>query len=303
LMLTRPLYHPVWLVAALGAVLMTVAPTARRPLVAAAVLPFLLVNVWYAKNYVQVGSYAASSWFGMHFRRGWVPTDEQTARITAAGAPVVWSRLPFLPAPYYEDLGYFGGTADPAHPEIDAPFKRNGEPNYNHRDYARLSRDMFVGDLHAIALYPGFFARRVAAALTIFLQPGPRPMPNKPDNPAIASLASVSNRLLLRGPSDRPNLFYLLFFAPLVFAGLRVVRGARDAPMRPLLAYMTVTMLWVATSIVLIEIGENDRMRFDVDPFVIVLLACTLTWLVRGQEPAGEQSRRRRTANRPLALE
>jgi hypothetical protein len=215
---------------------------------------------------------------------------------------LVWSRLPFLPAPFYEDLGYFAATAAPVHPAVDAPFKRNGEPNYNHRDYARLSRDMLVGDLRAIALYPRFFARRMATALTLFLQPGPRPMPKKPDNPAIVSLASVSNGLLLVGAHDRPNLFYLLFLAPLVFAALRVVRGARDAPMRPLLAYMTVTMLWTAASIVVVEIGENDRMRFDVDPFVIVLLACTVTWLVRGQEPAGGQSRRRRTVNRPSAL-
>jgi hypothetical protein len=158
------------------------------------------------------------------------------------------------------------------------------------------------GDLVAIRSYPGFYARRVGTALTIFLQPGPRPMPKKPDNDAIAELAAVSNRLLLRGARDSPNLFIVGFFAPLVFACFRLRRVADDVRVRPLVAYITVTIIWAATIIVLGEIGENDRMRFDIDPFTMVLTACMLAWVARDQD-AGGQSGRRRTVNRPSALE
>src|SRR6185369_13471478 len=126
-------------------------------------------------------------------RRGWVPTADQVAALGAKGAPAVWSRLPFLEAPRYRDLGYFASpAADGAarHPALDAPYKRNGEPNYNHREYARLSRDMLAGDLLAMRTYPGFYARRVAAGLAIFLQPGPQPIPNKAGGAAIARLVT-----------------------------------------------------------------------------------------------------------------
>jgi hypothetical protein len=283
-MLMRAIYHPVWFVIALAMVAATLRPGIRRRLVAAAIAPLLVVNLWYAKNYVEVGSYTASSWLGMHLRRGWVPTPDEAAILRANGVPPVWNRLPFLEATHYRDLGYFVPPADGAgvDPAIDAPFKQNGEPNYNHRDYARIARAMLAGDLIAMRTFPAFYARRVAAGLSIFLQPGPVSLPNKIDRAQIMELAALPNRLFLCGVfgrGDSPNLFFLVFAAAVVFGGLRVWRSPPDFTVRPVLAYVTVTVLWATAAVNLLEMGENDRLRFEIDPLVLVLLGCAITWV------------------------
>jgi len=37
---------------------------------------------------------------------------------------------------------------------------------------------------------------------------------------------------------------------------------------------MVVTILWVTLATNLIEIGENDRMRWEIEPLLVVLLGC-----------------------------
>ena len=67
------------------------------------------------------------------------------------------------------------------------------------------------------------------------------------------------------------NLWLLLFPALVGFGVYRVFRG--EASQRPVFVYTVVTILWVTLTSNLIEIGENDRMRWEVEPLLTVLLA------------------------------
>src|SRR5581483_9911401 len=104
---------------------------------AASVVPLVVVNLWYAKNLWEIGSYQASSWVGMNLANGW--------------------RLP-------------PGDVD----ALDAPYKWDGYPNYNHRDYARISRALLGGAVTLVETHPGAFLARVRRAVRLFATPGPR---------------------------------------------------------------------------------------------------------------------------------
>ena len=66
------------------------------------------------------------------------------------------------------------------------------------------------------------------------------------------------------------NLWLLIFPALVGFGLYRVFRG--EASERPVFAYAVTTILWVTLTSNLIEIGENDRMRWEVEPLLTVLL-------------------------------
>jgi hypothetical protein len=67
------------------------------------------------------------------------------------------------------------------------------------------------------------------------------------------------------------NLWLLLFPALVGFGVYRVFRG--ETSQRPVFTYIVVTILWVTLTSNLVEIGENDRMRWEVEPLLTVLLA------------------------------
>jgi hypothetical protein len=61
------------------------------------------------------------------------------------------------------------------------------------------------------------------------------------------------------------NVWMLLF--PLV-----LIVGTRAQPRGPFV-FMLVTIVWVTAVTNLIEIGENDRMRWEVEPLLAILFA------------------------------
>ena len=62
-----------------------------------------------------------------------------------------------------------------------------------------------------------------------------------------------------------PNLWLVLF--PVL-----LVAGARGRPRGPFI-FMFVCIVWVTAVTNLSEIGENDRMRWEVEPFLAILFA------------------------------
>jgi hypothetical protein len=306
LMLTRAIFHPLWFVAAVFLVALPLEGAARRRLILAALVPLAIVLLWYAKNAAQTGSFGASSWLGMNLRKGWYvqrwgPTagdarlnrdawslswDETQSMLATGSLPAEWLRVAFAPPLAFAELGYFRPKwwRAPTHPAIDAVYKQNGMTNYNHRDYARISEVTLRGSLAVMWAYPDRYLRRVARASGMFLQPGPRTITGHQESrPALYERTERWNRILYlsdltpRLGGESPNLLYLVFPGVIAFAALRSFSG--DPPRRALFAYAGFTLGWFFLCANLLEIGENDRMRFEIDPLVVVLLGCVLTGL------------------------
>lgn len=272
LVLTRSVYHPVWFAAAVGAAAVCAPPAYRRRLVVAAIAPLVLANLWYAKTWWQVGVYGPS-WAGMHLANGWrLPAADARALADAGVLPEVWLRRPFMDPGRYRDLGYF--AAGPAvNPALDAPYRSDGHPNFNHRDYARISRAMLRGDLALLAARPGAYADRVGRALAQLAEPGPTLLLVAYDPAGVRAYAVRVRRVVGSAVVVVGLVTAVLFGA----AGAR--RGRRA--LRPVLAYATVTVVWVVLCTSLVEVGENDRMRWEIDALVVALAGGAFAAAVR----------------------
>ncbi len=281
LMLTRALYHPLWFVAIVVGVSLLLQGEKRKAILVSAIAPLLVVNLVYLKNYIQVESYSGSSWLGMNLAKRWPLSQAEMATLRGQGnLPPVWHRRPFREPDELRHLGYFA-PENAVHPSLDEPYKTNGQPNFNHRDYAAISREMQRADVFLILHYPGRYLQRCVTAFLLYIQPGPNAVDFLVDYDfsRVHLLRDVLTRtVFLGGPIQRPirmldpplNLWVIVFPALVGFGLYRVFRG--EMSQRPVFAYAVTTILWVTLTSSLIEIGENDRMRWEVEPLLALLV-------------------------------
>ena len=280
-MLTRSAFHPLWLVAI--ALALTPFVEGRRRFLLAATIPLVIVSLWSLKNYAVVGSNASSSWLGLSLTKRWPLSQNEVAELKERRViPAYWQRRPFQEPDYYEAFGFFQEPQH-VHPALDALYKSNGEPNFNHRDYVTISDALFQADIDILLNHPERYFRRVTTALLLYLQPGPNSVHFlvEYDFERVHRYRAAWTRYLFwGGPIERPirmfappvNLWLVLF--PLVL-GLGVLGATREGP-GGVFAYLVLTILWVTAITNLIEIGENDRMRWEIEPFLAILFGYAL---------------------------
>ncbi|HXV65099.1 MAG TPA: hypothetical protein VEK15_30680 [Vicinamibacteria bacterium] len=283
LMLTRSVFHPLWFVLAVAVLAFIGEPGARRRLIAGGVVTLFVVNLWFLKNERLVGSFTASTWLGLSLSKRWPLSQSETVELKRRGAlPPFWHRRPFREPRELEGYGFFR-PVEGLHPALGAPYKSNGEPNFNHQDYVDISTALLDGNLYLMRNYPARYARRVATSLLLFLQPGPNSVDFLVDYDfeRVGRYRDAITRFVFFGGgferpirmlTPRPNLLLVLF--PLLLAvGVLELRGSRG---REVYAFLLVTVMWVTLVANLVEIGENDRMRWEVEPFLAIWLAVLL---------------------------
>lgn len=142
LVLTRSLYHPVVIVFVLVAFGWHLRRTLnRRSVIAAAVIPVLLVGGWMVKNQLMFGTATTSSWFGMNLHRSTIPILPRDEAITMYNdGDISAGALIGAFAPYDE----YAEVSPPCEPEHSHPVltikghvDANGEfiSNFNYECY------------------------------------------------------------------------------------------------------------------------------------------------------------------------
>ena len=284
-MLTRSVFHPLWLVAI--ALALTPFVAGQRRFLLAAAIPLVVVSLWSLKNYAVVGSYASSSWLGLNLTKRWPLSQKEIAELKERRViPAYWQRRPFQEPDYYEAFGFFKEPHN-EHPALDALYKSNGEPNFNHRDYVTISDALFQADIELLLKYPERYFRRVTTALLLYLQPGPNSVHFLVDydfEPVHRYRAAWTRYLFWGGPIERPIRMFAppanlwLVFFPLVL-GLGALGATREGP-KGVFVYMVLTISWVTAITNLVEIGENDRMRWEIEPLLAILFGYALNRLL-----------------------
>ena len=249
----------------------------RKRFLIACAIPFLMTNLLFLKNYALVGSYSGSTWLGLSLTKRWPLSQREVTELKSSGKlPELWQRRPFQEPDHYQRFGFFEDRTS-GHPALDAPYKSNGEPNFNHRDYVAISDTLLEAGHDP--------DRELSRAL-----PSPRGDVDHALSPARSQLGALSRRLRLRkkciatvtrGRSTRfsaamssdPSGCWrrLRTCGSCCFrycsSSERVV--GRAGPF----VFMLVCIVWVGAVTNLIEIGENDRMRWEVEPFLTILFA------------------------------
>ncbi len=301
IVLTRSLFHPLWFVLA-AAGLVAADRRSRSRLIVAAAVPLLLIGLWSAKNLILFGSASSSSWLGMSLSKMitvGVPEGER-ARLVREGAISPFAlRRPYEGIDEYRDL--LPRRDSSGIPVLDREVRSTGNMNLNHSAYIEISNRYLRDALVLIRLHPGIYIRGLAHAILIYFRPASEYLSFFPNRPAVQGLDRAVNRVVLgqlayerptfeanESPLDfgwqvrRTGVIIALVYAiVLVLGGMRVWKCLRaPGPLSEeciLEAYLLGTLIYVAVVGNMLEIGENCRFRFSVDPLFVLLLGILFT--------------------------
>ena len=305
LVLTRGFFHLAWF-ALVVLYVVWAAPTRLRVLAAAAV-PFLVATLWYAKNYLYFGTFAASTMFGFGLSNIGTLTvsREELAPLVERGTV-----SPLALVSRYEDTAVLFSVPNnsPAGvPVLDEPRKSDGTFNYNYRPLIDINRQYGRDSFAVIRHYPASYVIGVLIANRLFFSPSSMNEYFSPENRVAAEpFERVLNPLLYgvagqpafvaqphfgfdRPPSLEVNTSVLqiaLWVLVLAFGWLRVrqaffERAPEDRTACVVLGYLLFVMLYVYALGTLVELGENYRYRFVAEPFLVVAAAVMVTDAVR----------------------
>jgi hypothetical protein len=168
--------------------------------------------------------------------------------------------------------------------------KTTGAPNYNHAAYIRISEDLLRDSLWVLRHRPDVYLASVREAWSIYFRgTGELRFLGAENIDAIRPARDLYDAVFfLRrpGPGDdadvSPRYWGLIFGLPAVFAvGLVSALGhgpgrGLDRRQRLLVAWLCFNIAFVAVVGNLLELGENNRFRFETDPLSVCLLGLTL---------------------------
>jgi hypothetical protein len=301
LVLTRGLFHLGWF--ALVVAYVAWAAPRRRRVVAAAALPLLVATLWYAKNYVYFGTFAGSTMFGLGL------SNIGTLTVPRADLEPLIERgivSPLALVSRYDDVALLFATRnDPPSgvPVLDRPRKSDGAYNYNYRPLIALNEQYARDSVAVIRRHPASYVIGVIIANRLFFSPSSMNEYFSPENrAAVKPFERIFNPMLYGVSADprftvQPHFGFdvppsvevntsvahiALWTVVLVFGWLRVrpaffAKPVADRTVCLTLGYALFVMVYVHGLGTLVELGENYRYRFAVEPFFAVALAVLAT--------------------------
>ncbi len=309
IVLTRSLFHPIWLIACVLFVALIVrAPVPpRRYLAAIAAIPIVLIGGWIIKNEALFGQPTLSSWFGMNISRGIIapmPHHEIDALIDSGDVSKAARVRTFSSYTAYER--FFGPCRSSfSEPVLRSPTKTNGQSNFNAECYLRVYDDAQHNALEALVARPGtYLSTRGPSVAQHFSLPNVNalaPDSGSGKNSLVKLLSEPYQRALLTTPvtiDDRDwavplfgggtytiQVSIVLAFATLLLAirgvsgAVGLARGRRTAA-NITWVYLGFTTVFIFAISVATEYGENGRFRLLLDPMAIGVLVAQLVTAV-----------------------
>jgi hypothetical protein len=295
--LTRSALHPVWLLALVAVVFLYCRPPLRRAL-GWIVVPLLIVALVMVKNEAVFGEPQLSSWLGYSLHRVMIEPlradqvdqlkreglIDRNVDITQPGDQCV-RRYPGVPA-----------LANPLKHQGTSPDDQN-VANFNDEcDVASFGRS---GDeaLQVARAHPAWAASNIGGSFEVWAMPSSL-VPQLTDRRPVAAADTWYRRLILgdlvwEPPIPVPVAFNILLMAPdhhlhisltLIFATILALAGSvatvirwrqrSGARLGILVGGATVGFVTMASNF--LEHGENNRIRFIVEPLTYVLAAALL---------------------------
>jgi hypothetical protein len=296
LVLTRAVFHPLWLVVGTGILLVLRPPRADwRHMALVAALPLVLVVGLMAKNEARFGTFSLSSWFGMNLDRMMVDrlSGDEKADLIDDGVMSPQAVVPPFSSydeyePYVEDCSADHGSA-----ALDAPRKEEGTINFNYACFVPVYDQAQSDALGAIREKPGVYVGLVRGALVTFLADEPNDVVG--DSGPVTVLDGIHDTLAVEVSATadyrdialpkRIHLTSLASLLALVVAGLwaavRALRGDRSL-LTVGLVFVGFTVAFATAASIGFELWENARFRVPLDPLLFgAVLAAPAELLAR----------------------
>jgi hypothetical protein len=309
LVLLRTMFHPLWFVIIVG-VLVWIRRDRWPLIVRTAAVPFLLVLLVYLKNLFVFGGFYASSWFGPTLFvvvTNSIPIEIRQEHVARREINrISLQDYPFLPLSDYRDkFGFRYKDTVTGIPALDQGMKSTGYGNYNHLAYLQLSEIQARDGLFLLKAYPKKYAATVAKSVVVYSYPASFQWSLNESRKNIEWLDRLYNHLffgqIIYNPAwgvDAPigssesrlnSLlscgFAILLGCPLlvIYGLIRLRRDLRassiDHARVALQAFMLLTILVISVLSLLLAVSENNRYRFSLDPFFLILVGILLEQL------------------------
>jgi len=294
--LTRSLFHISWMFFFLGLALW-VLPRARKRVGAVALLPLLLVLSVHAKNAAEFGSFSTTSWFGMHLARLTTATLPPARLLELHRQGIISEvslRAPFSTLDRYPPSLRAVPGDTPDHPVLRSETKTNGSRNLNHIAYVEISRRYTADALAIIRHDPLHYIRALSKSWLIFSMPPSAYWFLDQNRDRIGGYVRFWNAIVygdfssLGTPATQPDrmrrsylrtrfswtfaLFATLSLAFALRESVQALRTRTHLANGATLLFMVLTVLFVGVVGNAVELRENNRYRFLVEPLVAVLL-------------------------------
>lgn len=279
-------FHLAWLLAVL--VLVAVYYRDWRRLVLVSLVPVLLVSGWYTKNLILFGTFGASSWAGMNlshvtFLSPLMPQsirDNLVEQGKLSSYPVVEAfrsvedYQDFMPVPPSREI-----------PVLDEPLKSTEAINFNHTFYIDLSEMMFKDAITFIGTQPGLYLASVKQGFSIYFHSSSdylllkdKPTPQLEawwDCSFYGQLNNYQGDYSNRWKNDPMYVGWWLVaaYTAAVIYGLKtfIGRGESNRIFTAVVTFITFTILYFTVMANFLDLGENNRFRFALDPLVLLL--------------------------------
>jgi len=298
--LTQSLFHLVFFLAVATAGVTMTLRGRRRAALAAAALPLLVATLWYARSAVLFGTFSSSSWLGMSLAKiatKFVPPEELPRLAAEDPREAILSIEPFSPLGDY--VGLVPLPLPTGIPVLDMPRKSTGAPNLNHLAYLEVSRRSLAATRAFVRRHPAEYLHGVVTSWLVYLRSGADSAWLRDNRLRIAGLSRWFDRLVYLQPQPfinrlGPSHIAWSVFVLLPLALLHGVRSARrrfregDPAGAATLLFLVFTVIYVAVVGNSVEIGENNRFRFESEPLALALLLVFLAERLRRPRQAAE---------------
>lgn len=306
LLLTRSIFHLGWMVLVVLLLAVLMRQHWRQVLLAAA-LPVLVVTLWYGKNYYYFGSFSASSAMGLGMSNitTLVVRREQLAPLVVEGRLSKYALLS-----RYDDAYLLFWMETPRRtgvPVLDEVMKSDGDYNYNNLQLVEVNRRLTADAIEVARSFPASYVHGLLLSNRLFFSPSSMNMYFSADNRrAVRPMERIFNPLLygVDATSDvmeQPHFGFVgrnrievntsvpLIVAWCLVLGYGYVQARRgimstDEDRKPraiAMGFIVLSAAYLYVVATTIELGENYRYRFLIEPLFTVLAVVAVTDLVR----------------------
>ncbi len=287
----RTTFHMVWLIAILGGVLFAQKKVNYKT-VYAFLIPTSILLLWYLKNLFLFGFFGISSWAGFNLSYITVRQLDEQEKTTLINDGTM---SPIIKISVHNSVDAYSEYVDIKEKTdievLDAIERSNGQPNYNHKKFAALSKLKMKDNITYLKLYPKEYVFNVMDGFLKFFRATSTWHPhNESASPHLAirkkigTWESIYNTIFHSLPIKRIGLysFFMFLFAGLLIHYLSVIfRWKSFSNSEKLIVFMFMNVFFVSVFSCLIITTELSRYRFMVEPFIWILSVVYLSKGIR----------------------
>lgn len=297
----RSLFHLSWYVV-IGTVAIMLFGEGRRRLALVVFVPGMLISLWYLRTLIMFGTFGASTWLGMSLAKTTtfqLSQEERTEYVAEGKLSPVAVIMPFSKFSWYRDYLKKSGTGIPV---LDRVYNPSGSVNFNNEAMIDLC-EMYKQDaLWTIRNHPMRCLESQQDSWANYFQTTSSYQFLQINRQKILGIDSLYNRILYLqsvGPprlNSRPGTF-ISFYQPIThrpfsrtlvilflvcaiwlpFISTRLMRRPETYAAGAAYLFIWLNVMYVSCVGNLLEIGENNRFRFMIEPVSWIVLAGFIT--------------------------